>query len=356
MFFVPGRSAFNSKVVRLALGITFGFGVAQMVNWQLSFLLPILMSMLLSGPGIELKMGIGFIAMILVGTMLGMLLTLTVVQVPLVCLLVISLLMFHIFYAANKGLSPLLVVMLLMGVTAIPLVGLQSGSLAWMIVEGLAVGGTIAVVFAVFFFWLIPEETVTASASPAAVAPGQIASPFRSALVSMLVMLPLVIVFYTFSLTGGILVFVFAAILAQTPDLTVGVRSSVGLLIANALGGVFAIVVYGLLVAMPEFVFMLLLMFIVTLMFAQKIFSASPYAALYSTAYTAVLLLVGNSMGDTSASAGENFLIRILQIMAAAAYVVSAFYILSRLFGHRKTSDELKSGHSEPAIQAENTV
>lgn len=346
MFFVPGKNDFNSRVVRLALGVTFGLGVAQMVNWQLSFLLPIFMSMLLTGPRIDLKMGIGFVAMILIGTMLGMVLTLTVVQLPFVCLLVISLLMFHIFYAANKGLSPLLVVMLLMGVTAIPLVGLQSSALAWMIVKGLSIGGTIAVVFTMILFRLIPEVEVT---DRAATAVTRVESSFRSALVSTLVMLPLVILFYTFSLTGGILIFVFAAILAQTPDLTAGIRGSAGLLIANALGGVFAIVVYSLLVAMPEFVFMLLLIFIVSLMFAQKIFSTSPYAALYSTAYTAVLLLVGNSIGDTSDSAGENFLIRILQIMTAALYIVSAFYILSRLFGHEK---DLKRAISDPQESA----
>jgi hypothetical protein len=350
MFFVPGKNDFNSRAMRLALGITVGFGVAQMADWQLSYLLPIFLSMLLTGPRIDLKMGIGFIIVILIGSMLGMLLTWTVVQLPLVCLLVISLLMFHIFYAANKGLSPLLVVMLLMGVTAIPLVGLQSSALAWMIVRGLSIGGTLAVVFAMIFFWLIPEVEVTDKAVAAA---SQVESPFRSALISMLVILPLVILFYTFSLTGGILVFVFAAILAQTPDLTAGIRGSAGLLIANAFGGVFAIIMYAFLVAVPEFVFMLLLILIVSLMFGQKIFSTSPYAALYSTAYTAVLLLVGNSMGDTSASAAENFVIRIMQIMMAAIYVVSAFYILSRLFGHKADPEPATTEHYEAAPVAD---
>jgi hypothetical protein len=350
MFFVPGKNDFNNKVLRLSLGITFGLGVAQIGNWQLSFLLPIFMSMLLSGPKINLKMGIGFVAMILIGTMLGMVLTVTVVHLPFVCLLVISTLMFHIFYAANKGLSPLLVVMLLMGVTAIPLVGLQSSAMAWMIVQGLFIGGTLAVVFAVVFFWLIPEVEVTDKAAAGAT---QIESPLRSAVVSVLVILPLVILFYTFSLTGGILVFVFAAILAQTPDLTAGIRGSAGLLIANALGGVFAIIVYSLLVAMPEYAFMLLLVFIVSLMFAQKIFSTSPYAALYSTAYTAVLLLVGNSIGDTSDSAAENFLIRILQIMMAATYIVSAFYILGRLFGQEAAPEKPTPDHRDSALIAD---
>lgn len=349
MFFVPGKSSYLSKTVRLALGITFGFGVSQSGSWSLSYLLPIFMSMLLVGPKIDVKMGIGFVAMILIGTMLGMLLTVSVVQLPVVCLLVISLIMFHVFYAGNKGLPPMLVVMLLMGITAIPLVGLQSSGLAWLVVRGLAISGTIAVIFAIVLFWLIPEVSI-ADAQPAPKA--EIASPLRSAMISTLVMLPLVVVFYTFSLTGGILIFVFAAILAQTPDLTSGLRSSAGLLIANALGGAFAIVIYSLLVMVPELVFLLMLIFLVSLVFARKIFSDDPYAALYSTAFTAVLLLVGNSLGIVSGSAAANFMARILQIMAAAAYIVSAFYILSRLFGHRVKTADFDS-HSESALVAD---
>jgi hypothetical protein len=115
--------------------------------------------------------------------------------------------MFHIFYAGNKGLPPLLVVMLLMGVTAIPLVGLQSSGTAWMVVKGLATGGTIAVILSMVFFWLIPEVESVDTQAPAG---AKIESPLRSAVVSTLVITPLVIMFYTYSWTGGILIFVFA--------------------------------------------------------------------------------------------------------------------------------------------------
>ena len=350
MFFVPGKSNYVSKVVRLALGITFGFGVAQLGNWQMSFLLPIFMSMLLTGPRISLTMGAGFIVMILMGCMLGMLLTVSVVQLPFVCLPVISLLMFHIFYAGNKGLSPLLVVMLLMGVTAIPLVGLQSSGAAWMVVRGLAIAGTLAVILSMVFFWLIPEVDSVDTQTPLK---AKIESPLRSAVISTLVIIPLVIMFFTFSWTGVILIFVFASILAQTPDLTSGIRGSVALLIANAVGGIFAILVYSLIVMVPEFVFMLMLIFIVTSVFARKMFSDSPYAALYGTAFTAVLLLVGDSMGVVSGSATENFISRILQIMAAAMYIVSAFYILGRLFHDKRDFGEEISGSPESALITE---
>ena len=73
-------------------------------------------------------------------------------------------------------------------------------------------------------------------------------------------------------ISPSILVFVFAAILAQTPDLGTSIKGSVGLIIANLIGGAFAITIYFAVVGVPEFIFLLLLMFFVSLMFASKIF------------------------------------------------------------------------------------
>lgn len=243
----------------------------------------------------------------------------------------------------------MLVVMLLMGITAIPLVGLSSSAAAILIVKGLSLCGSAAVVFTMLLFWLIPEvETIEKAAQKESVE-----SPLRSALISTLVILPLVIVFYTFSLINGILLFVFAAVLAQTPDLTAGMRSSAGLLIANALGGLFAMGIYTLLIAVPEFLFMFFLVLMVSLVFAQKIFSNDPYAGLYSTAFTAILLLVGNSLGDTSASAAVSFFVRIVQIIMAATYIVTAFYILSWLFGRTKEHVPGEGASAETSLVSE---
>jgi hypothetical protein len=347
MFFLPGENSYNTKVIRFALGITFGMAVSQLVIWDASFVVPILMSMLLSGTRIDLKTGVGFVAIIMAGGLLGLLLTATVVHLPVLCLLIVSLLMFRIFYAANKGLAPLAVVMLMMGITAIPMMGMQSNAIALSLVQGLTLSGVVAVVFAMLFFWLLPDSSV--QVIPAQVS-AVIKSPLKSALVSMLVMLPLIVVFYLYSLTGSILVFVFSAILAQTPDLAAGAKGSAALLIANVSGGVVAIVVFLALVGVPEFVFLCLLMFLVSLLFARKIFSDHPYAGLYSSAFTAVLLLVGSSLGENSADAAENSIKRVAQIMIAAIYIVSAFYVLTRLFSGRGDNSKTEAADSETAL------
>jgi len=317
------------KIIRFSFGIILGLAIANGFDWQLAYIMPILLTMLLSGPAITLRSGILFTVLIFVGTGLGLLLTLTVINFPLVCLLTVILLMFHIFYAANQGLPPLAVVMLLMGITAIPIVGMESVFIALTLVQQLVINGLIAVALAIFSFWLLPniDEPVTLKPEP-----DQNQKALVSASISTLVMLPLILIFYSFTLSGAILVFMFAAILAQTPNLQAGIKGSSALLVANSIGGLAAIMVYGLLIAFPEFLYFILFMLLVTLMFAQKIFSASPSAALYSTAFTAVLLLVGSSIGEYTGDATANFLKRILQIAIAGIYIVTAFYTLNRLF------------------------
>lgn len=317
------------KALRFSFGIVLGLAIANGFDWQLAYIMPILLAMLLSGPAITLRSGIMFTILIFAGGAVGITLTLTVIHFPLVCLLTVILLMFHIFYAANKGLPPLAVVMLIMGITAIPIVGMESNFVALTLVQLLVANGLIAVALAIFSFWLLPD--ISKPEAPA-VPPNRNQKAVVSATISTLVMLPLVLVFYSFTLSGAILVFVFAAILAQTPDLQAGIKGSAALMIANSIGGIAAIIVYTLLIGFPEYLYFILIMAVATLLFAQKIFSVSPTAGLYSTAFTAVLLLVGNSVGEYSADATANFLKRIIQIGLAGLYIITAFYLLNRLF------------------------
>ena len=122
------------------------------------------------------------------------------------------------------------------------------------------------------------------------------------------------------------------------------------LIIANAIGGLTAIAVYIMLVGVPQLTFLLVCIFLVSLLYGSKIFSSDPRAAVYSTAFTAVLLLVGNSIGEHSADATANFLSRIFQIMGAGLYIILAFYTLTRLFNLRQTKNSNRLPASESGL------
>ena len=95
----------------------------------------------------------------------------------------------------------------------------------------------------------------------------------RSAAISTLVVLPVIIVFFTLKMTNELLVLLFIAMLAQQPDVKIGVKGSMALIIGNTAGGVAAIVFYNLLIAVPEYVFLILLTILFSLFFGEKIFS-----------------------------------------------------------------------------------
>ena len=54
-------------------------------------------------------------------------------------------------------------------------------------------------------------------------------------------------------------------------------------------------------------------------------------AGLYAASFSTVILLVGSTTGDFGGDAGSKFYIRIVQIIAAAVYIVGVFTLLEFL-------------------------
>lgn len=340
----------DRKILRFVLAITTGFTIAQLIDWQLSYIMPILLSMLMTGPSIDLKAGFSFFAVIVCGCLFGLFLSMTVVNYPFVCLLVFALALMHIYIAENKGLSPFVVIMLIMGVTVIPLIGLPSIQLSVLLVEALITSGFVAVLVALFFFSLIPTEKESPP-EPKAQDTGAIAlSAEKAGMISTLVIMPLITIFYCYSITNGIIILVFAAILAQTVDLATTAKGGAALVLANGIGGVFAVIIYNMLVIAPVAPMMILVIALFATVFAGKIFSGEPTAPLYSSAFTVVLLLVGSSVSSVSGDAGEAFVARLVQIFLAAAYVVVAFSLLKKLSGYLNSGTDKHEIVSETAI------
>ena len=316
------------RILRLVLAITTGFTVAQLIDWPLSYMMPILLAMLMTGPGLDFKAGIQFFVVIVVGCLVGLLLSMTILNYPLVCLPVLFLLLLHINIAAKRGTPPFVIMMLLMGVMIIPLIGIPSVMLSWLLVKALITSALAAVAIALVFFTLLPTPPRPVPPAPQA---GALLTPEQSGLISTLVIMPLVTFFYLFSATNAVVVLVFSAILAQTANLASVSRGASALVLANALGGVFAIISYNLLATVPMWPFMSALIALVTTFFAGHIFSGKPVAQLYSTAFTAVLLLVGSSIVSDNKDATDAFFNRLIQVGLAGIYVVTAFTLLKKL-------------------------
>ena len=90
-------------------------------------------------------------------------------------------------------------------------------------------------------------------------------------------------------------------------------------------------VFFWLIVAVPEFHFFIALMLLTTLMFGTGIFSDAPLAKYLPSAVTALIILLGSSMGE-DVNITDKFIVRVILIGAAALYVVAVLSVLDHFW------------------------
>ncbi len=330
----------DRMTLRYAVGATIAMAIALGAGWPLSFLTPVLSLGFLAAPArLELKAGIGFVSVVAAACLAGLILVEFLLPYPLVYLPFIGLCLFRLFYAKADGVSPLVVMWLLIAILVLPLVGMQMPEIAFFVAAGLVFGAAMMVLL-VWLTWAMfpdPSVPVAGPAVPAApaVRPPTNAVKLRNALLSVTVVFPAVAVFYTMQWTGGILILVFIAILSMQPGVAGNLKMGVALITGNVLGGIASIMFYETLVMVPSFPFMILLTLLCGLTFGRQLFSGKKNGPLFGMAFSTVLLIIGSTTSSND-DAGNAVIVRVLQMMIAVIYVVVAFGLLEHLFRRRK--------------------
>ena len=96
---------------------------------------------------------------------------------------------------------------------------------------------------------------------------------------------------------------------------------------SNIGGGIAAILAFSLLTVVSSYVFFDLLVLSGGLIFGQKVFAGKPTSAIFGTAFSTFLLILGNVISLTG-EAGEKVWTRVFQIGIAVMYLVTAFRIV----------------------------
>ena len=152
---------------------------------------------------------------------------------------------------------------------------------------------------------------------------------FRLALVA----LPFVVVAFVFDvITPFVLVFV--AIQSTQIVANSGSQGSLSqsMLIANAIGGMVAIVVYEALVVVPLLPFALVVILAAIVWFAHRVVSGDVGMM---SALTAFLILVGGTLMPFSDDAQTAMVFRLWQLLLAFGYLSIAFAVVDRFFPER---------------------
>jgi hypothetical protein len=341
----------QARILRFSVGITLAMALALGAAWPMSFITPVFVAIFLSAPAAapSLRTGLMQILAMACGCGVGLLITMTVLPYPLICLPVILLALFRLYYWGFGGGNPFVLLMMLIGLLMIPVMGMESSGLAMMIALGLSFGGALAVGLTALCFVLVPDPPSELAVAPAAAPQLDPDQRFKMAATTTAIVALPVVIFYLYGLTSNLLVLVFIALLSMQPQVGKGIKGGAFLILANAFGGLVAIIWYELLVIAPTYATLIMLSWLFGLWFGAGVFSANAkQAAFFGGALGTVLVLVGGSTGAYSDEADIKFIVRIAQIMAAAIYCISAFVVV-HVLTTRKIENETDPPPAVPA-------
>ena len=324
----------HRRSLRYAVGVTLATALAFGIAWPLSFLFPVLSAVFLALPlpKLTLQQGLRNMRDTLFAFGVGFVFSQFILPFPVIYVPLLALALFHTYYHLNRGGSFWLVLMLLICLLLMPmLAGLNEG-LAIGVISGLVGSSWLTICLLWVAHYIVPDAPA-GPVMPQNVqdAPGY--QPVYSwpaaelALKSTVVVLPIAIIFIANNLVSQILVMVFAAIFTLSPNLDKGKEAGINSIKSTLIGGVLAFFVYWALVAVPEYHFLVLLMFIVSLGFGAAINSGIPTAKYLPSARVALIILVNRSLAE-EADFSDNCGTRVRLISLASIYVVTAGTIL----------------------------
>ena len=323
---LKGFSQYEVRVLRFFIVVVIAIVFAFSINWPFAFITPIFVAKFLANKKSKLpfKKLLAIFLIILAAFILGGITTRLLLPFPIVFILIMTSLIFWISYWNNSGGNELVITMLLVGFTVIPMLGLLHQDIAEAFTIGFLFSCLVSLLITMIMHELIPDKNpinVTEDSEIKALPEKPVRVKF--ALLSTLMIMPVMVFFFSFNLSSSVLILAFIALLAQKPDLVTGIKGSKALLVGNFIGGMVAIGIYNLLIISPNFTFLILLFSLVIIIFAKNILSDKPIAPLYAMALSTIIILISSAtMG--AADADAKFYTRIVQIACACSYVILA--------------------------------
>jgi hypothetical protein len=335
------------RILRLALGTALSMGFSQAIGWQLSFIAPVLTLLILAlplpAPG--LKKGLVFIIALLAPMLAGLALLPFLMHARWVGILLLTLALFYCFYYTARGGAAVLGTFMTVGLTLVVTIGSVNGEILIGLIEALA----ISAVFGMTFVWighaLLPDPPPDPSAAgrrpPAKAKPG-LAEARREALRSLLIVLPIALLFLFMSGSSSYtIIMIKVASMGQQASADVSRAMAKSLLTSTAWGGAGALVAWKLLSIWPSLLLYTLLIGLAGLVYGRGIFKGAavhPQFSTWSYAFLTMIVLLGPSVLDSPSGGGSgaDILWRLFLFMLIAVYgsvavaVFDAFWPRSR--------------------------
>jgi hypothetical protein len=324
----------HRRVLRLALGTTLSFVTAEMLDWELSFVITAFLVQLLASPGAApgLRQGITIALVLGLATAAAATLSGLLVGMPALFAIVLGLVLFLAFSLQRSGRSPAVAMLTLVAFGLLPVVAVQAPELVPAVAYYLVRSGAVAVLWVWLLHALLPDPEAAAARRPGA--EGAAATPpggvVREALTDTAVLLPVLLLAMTFEVPAALVVILTVTAVLRQHSLAGGRQVALSLLLGNLMGGLTAMVAYDLLSAVPTLGFLTALLLLVSLVYARLIVGATSLAPLYVTALVTFIIVFGMGVAPFLDQPEATLAIRLRNLAIACVY---AFAALS-LVGH----------------------
>lgn len=335
------------RILRLALGTGLAIWVSQAIAWPLSFIAPVIVTVLLSlpVPGLPPKQGIGLVIMAAVALYAGLALLPFIEHFRLVGVLLLALALFWTFYFTAKGGSPIAGVLFTMGIAVATGVGTVSLDAVLAIVNGAIVGILAGIAFVWLAYWLLPDSRAvdqpTPPPKPQSATTPDLAVARHNAYRALVVVFPIALLFLLSSASTTLIpVMIKVAAMGQQATRAGTRKAARSLLLSTLYGGVGAVIGWQVLTIQPSLVQYALFIGLAGLVFGRRIFHGhglGPDAETWSYAYLTLIVILAPAVldGAMGAAAGVKFVDRIFMFMWATLYAVVAVWVFDTLSASR---------------------
>ena len=312
--------------LRFAVGVTAAFVGCEYLQWNPTFLAPVLTAALLANLPMRppVKLAMVLVLSMTAAAVFAFASASLLRGAPTVLFGLLALAVFLAFHAMIRGRPQLPLMLLLICLATIPVVVMvapaQAGLFPRAMVRGIA--------FAIIMIWLVyvPWPRVPAS-PPAPVARPHHETPLALALLSTAVVVPLMLVYLLFGLTDVFPVMIATVLLVINFDLQRSRSQALGMIFGNFGGGLLALVLHSLLLTMPNLLTLAILLFLALLWLGQRIVAGGPAAGVAVIACNAMLIILGTAIASGSGSLSL-WMARLFHFVLAGAFAVGMMSLI----------------------------
>lgn len=308
-------------ILRFAFGVTLAFVTSELLQWTPTFLAPVFVGVVLVNVPVRppIKIGVGLILIVAVCAVVGLTLSATLRGMPFILFGLVGVIVFRALHAIARGRPIIGPLMLLICVTTIPVLGLESQTAAGKFAFALlrSMGFAVLIVWTAYLIW--PRVAKPRAPATAVSLSSQMA--MRSAWAGTAILAPLLLVYLMFGLPDALPVIIATVMIVSTMALQRGRMQAIALALANLGGGFASIVLLALLAAHPSGVTLTLVVFVASLAYGWRITAGDPLAAVFLIACNATLIVFSSSLLSDEGTFAIWFT-RLSQFLFAGAFSV----------------------------------